>query len=240
MTDDEREDGDVIPARRPRWGRRIAAVALLLAIASPLWARPILARMEFFRVRRVEVRNARFTPPEDVRKRLGIDTTFSIWSDLDPLKRRVAEHKQVSGVRISRRFPSTLVVTIDEYQPVALVQGRNGLQAYDAAGRALPLDPSRTPVDVPVLQKADTTLLRFLGQLQAVHRDLFARVNEVHRLSRDDIVLDLVTVSVRLRPDIGIERLSQISSVESELAHLKARPREIDFRFRDQVIARFP
>jgi cell division septal protein FtsQ len=237
MTDD---DGEVAPVRRPRWGRRIAAVAILIAITSPLWARPVLSRMEFFRVRRIEVRNARFTPPEEIRKRLGIDTTFSIWNDLEPLKRRVAEYKQVSGARISRRFPSTLVVTVEEFQPVALVPARSGLQAYDANGRALPLDPSRTPVDLPVLQRADTALLRLLGQLQAMNRDLFARVNVVRRLGRDDLELDLVTFSVRIRPDIGVERLAQISSVESELAQRHARPRELDFRFRDQVIARFP
>ena len=237
MTDDEEE---VSTGRRPRWGRRIAAVAILVSISSPLWARPLLSRMEFFRVRRVEVRNARFTPPAEIRKRLAIDTTFSIWNDVEPLKRRVAEHKQVSEVRISRRFPSTLVVTVDEYQPVALVPGRNGLQAFDATGRALPLDPSKTPVDVPVLQRADTAVLRFLAQLQAMHRDLFARVNEVRRVSRDEVLLDLVNFSVRVRPDIGIERLAQISSVETELAKRHARPRELDFRFRDQVIARFP
>jgi cell division protein FtsQ len=215
-------------------------VAILFAITSPLWARPLLSRMDFFHIRRIEVRDARFTPPEEIRKRLGIDTTFSIWNDLEPLKRRVAEHKQVSGVRISRRFPSTLVVTVEEFQPVALVPARSGLQAYDATGRGLPLDPSRTPVDVPVLERADTALLRFLGQLQAVNRDLFARVNIVRRLGRDDLLLDLVTFSVRVRPDIGVERLAQVSSVESELARRQARPRELDFRFRDQVIARFP
>ena len=238
MTD--QSDDEASPPRRPRWGRRIAAVSILLAATSPFWARPLLSRMEFFRVRRVEVRGARFTPPEEIRRRLAIDTTFSIWNDLDPLERRVAEHPQLGSVKIARRFPSTLVVRIEEHQPVALIQGRNGLQAYDASGRALPLDPSRTPVDVPVVQRADTTLLRFLGQLQAVHRELFARVNEVRRVSRDEIVLDLVDFSVRLRPDLGVERLAQISSVEAELAQRHARPRELDFRFRDQVIARFP
>lgn len=235
---EEHEDAPVV--RRPRWGRRITAIALLFALTSPLWARPLLTRMDFFRVRRIEVRNARYTPPDDIRKRLGIDTTFSIWNDLEPLKRRVAEHRQVSGVRISRRFPSTLVVTVEEFQPVALVPARSGLQAYDATGRGLPLDPSRTPVDVPVLERADTALLRFLGQLQTVNRDLFARVNVVRRVARDDLELNLVTVSVRVRPDIGVERLAQISSVEAELARRHARPRELDFRFRDQVIARFP
>jgi cell division septal protein FtsQ len=237
MTEEQEE---VASPRRPRWGRRIGAVAVLLSLTSPFWARPIVSRMEFFRVRRVEVRGARFTPADEIRRRLAIDTTFSIWNDLEPLEKRIAEHRQLSEVRISRRFPSTLVVRVEEFQPVALAPARNGLQAYDATGRALPLDPSRTPVDVPMVPRADTTLLRFLGQLQAVHRDLFARVNEARRIGRDELVLDLVSFSVRLRPDIGVERLAQISSVEAELAQRQARPRELDFRFRDQVIARFP
>ena len=237
MIEDQEDTG---PPRRPRWGRRIAAVLVLALLASPFWARPILSRMEFFRVRRVEVRDARFTAPAEIRRRLAIDTTFSIWNDLEPLRRRVAEHRQLGRVRIARRFPSTLVVTVEEYQPVALVSSRNGLQAYDAAGRALPLDPSRTPIDVPLVPRADTSILRFLGELQVIHRDLFARVNEVQRIGRDELLLDLVTVSVRVRPDIGVERLAQVSSVEAELARRHSRPRELDFRFRDQVIARYP
>ena len=228
-----------VPERRPRWGRRFAAVGIVLLLFSPLWARPLLTRMDFFRVRRVEVRNARFTPVPDVRRRLVIDTTFSIWNDLDPLRDCVATHPQLSDVRISRRFPSTLVVTVEEHQPVALVPGKNGLQAYDATGRALPLDPSRTPVDAPIVSRADTAIFRLLGQLQAVQGNLFARVNEVRREGKQELVLDLVTVSLRLRPDIGVERLAQVSSVEAELARRQRRVRELDFRFRDQVIARF-
>lgn len=235
------EEHDEAPVpRRPRWGRRIAAGVLLLAILSPFWARPLLSRMEFFRVRRVEVRDARYTPAEEIRRRLAIDTTFSIWSSLEPLEKRVAEHRQLSRVRISRRFPSTLVVRVEEYQPVAMVPARNGMQAYDPSGRALPLDPSRTPVDLPVVARTDTTLLRLLGQLQALNRDLYARINEVRRMGRDELVIDLVSFSVRVRPDVSVERLAQISSVEAELARRQSRPRELDFRFRDQVIARFP
>jgi len=80
-------------------------------------------------------------------------------------------------------------------------------------------------------------MFRFLGELQSKQRDLFARVNEIRRNGRDDLVLDLVSISVRVRPDISVERLAQISSVETYLA--QRRPRELDFRFRDQVIARF-
>lgn len=237
MMDDQEA---IASPRKPRWGRRIAAVGILLAITGPFWARPLLSRMDFFRVRRVEVRDARFTPPDEIRRRLAIDTTFSIWNDLRPLRERVAKHPQLSDVRIARRFPSTLVISVEEHQPVALVPSRNGLQAHDATGRVLPLDPSRTPVDVPLVARADTAVFRFLGQLQALQRDIYARVNEVRREGRNELVLDMVNVSLRLRADMGVERLAQVSSVEAELARRQWRARELDFRFRDQVIARFP
>jgi cell division protein FtsQ len=236
MTDDQ----ETTPTqRRPRWGRRIAAVALLAAIASPFWARPLLSSMEFFRVRRVEVRDARFTPPEEIRRRLKIDNHV-----LDLERPRAAGGESLP--RIAGEWRQYLAeVPVDARgdgrgaSTSALVQGKNGLQAYDAEGRGLPLDPSRTPVDVPLMSRADTALLRFLGQLQVVQRDLFARVNEIRRNGRDELVLDLVNVSVRVRPDISVERLAQVSSVESYLADRQAHARELDFRFRDQVIARF-
>jgi hypothetical protein len=118
------------------------------------------------------------------------------------------------------------------------VQRNDGLQAYDATGRALPLDPSRTPLDAPILTRPDTAILRFLGDLQASVGDVYARLNQVRRAGPDELLLDLVTVTVRIRPDIGVERLALLSSVEAALDARHARVTELDFRFRDQVIAR--
>jgi hypothetical protein len=36
--------------------------------------------------------DARFTPPEEIRRQLAIDGV-SIWNDLEPLQRRVAGHR---------------------------------------------------------------------------------------------------------------------------------------------------
>lgn len=226
--------------RRPRWGRRLAAVGVLLLLLSPWWARPILKRMAYFRVRHVEVRNARFTPAGEVRSRLGIDTTFSIWNDLDSLRLRVESHPEVREASISRRFPATLVVRLEEYLPVALVPGREGMKAYDGSGRLLPIDPSRTPVDVPLASRPDSATFRFLEELREGARDIYDRLNEVQWVSRNELRLDLVKYVVRIPPDIGVDRLALISSVEAELAARHAQIRELDFRFRDQVIARLP
>ncbi len=224
--------------RRPRWGRRLAALGVLALLASPWWAPPLLRQMSFFRVRHVVVRGAVFTPASQIVSRLHLDTLFSIWNGLDSLEARVAAHPQVAEAHISRRLPSTLVVTVSEYQPVALVGTPSGFRGYDATGRELPLDPSRTPVDLPIASRKDTTIFRFLGDLRAEQPDIFSRVSEVRRASRDELQLQFAGFPVRVRPDIAMDRLAQLFLVQRDLGARHARIAEIDFRFRDQVIAR--
>jgi cell division protein FtsQ len=103
----------------------------------------------------------------------------------------------------------------------------------------MPLDPSRTPVDLPVLARRDTALLRLLAEIRVHDPAFFARVSEARRAGRDELVLELVTVPVRVRPDVSLDRLAQISSVERDLVRRGVRAVELDLRFRDQVIARF-
>lgn len=229
-----------VGSRRPRWARRLALVALAALAASPWWAPPLLQRLDFFRVRHVEVRGARYTPPSEILERLDIDTLFSIWNDLEPLEERAAGHPQVGSARVSRRFPGTLVVTLDERVPIAFAATPRGLQAYDAEGRTLPLDPSRTPADLPIIARRDTTILRLLAEIRTADPALFARVSEVRRASRNEIMLHLVTVPVRLHADVSLERLAQVFSVEQDLARRGIRAVELDLRFSDQVIARLP
>lgn len=231
---------DAPAPRRPRWGRRAAAAGVLLLLVSPWWAPPLLRGMDFFRVRHVEVRGARYTPAPQIVDAVAVDTTFSLWDDLEPVRERVARHPQVAEARVSRRLPATLVVTIVEHTPVALVQTPNGLRAHDREGRQLPLDPSRTPVDLPILARRDTAILRLLGDIRTADAERFARISEVRRVNRDELVLHLVTVPVRIRPDVSLDRLALISSVEDDLARRGLRATELDLRFRDQVIARLP
>lgn len=230
---------DVPTSRWRRWGRLAALVVLLLAaVASPWWGRAALGELAFFRLRRVEIEGARYLSPSDVVQRLAVDTTGSVWQPLDPLRRRVARHPLVEDVVVRRKLPGTLVVRVTEKIPVALVASRSGFAAYDAAGAALPIEPSRVPVDLPILAGRDTALLRLLGEVRVQVPTLFARVSEVRRAGRREVVVRLATVPVRAMADVRAERLADILPVEQDLARRQARVVELDLRYREQVIAR--
>jgi cell division protein FtsQ len=225
--------------RRRPWRRlALAAVVIALVATTPWWGPRVLGEMSFFRLRRVQVVGARYVRADSIVALLGVDTTRSIWDETDELIARVRQHPQVSDVEIARRVPGTLVVTVTERIPVAFVPTARGLQPLDAAGRTLPIDPSRVNVDLPVLARRDTAVLRLLGELRERSPQLYERVSAARRAGRGEIVLELGAIKVRAMGDITVERLGDILPVEADLARRHARVAELDLRYRDQVIAR--
>lgn len=229
---------DPAPGRRIPW-RLILAVPLLVAIlAAPWWAPRALARLAFFRVRRIEIAGTRYVPPSDILRRLNVDTTKSVWDPAAPLEERVAGHPEIRSVRIRRRLPGTLVVEIVESLPVALVPAAAGLRAYDDRGVLLPVDPTRADIDVPVLARRDTALLRLLGDIRRTAPGVYARISELRRLPRGDIRLTIAAMAVLAPADVTVDRLMELDPVSQDLARRQLRAAELDLRFRDQVIAR--
>jgi cell division protein FtsQ len=135
-----------------------------------------------------------------------------------------------------------LVVVVTERRPVALVSTRNGLAAVDEDGRLLPLDPSRTPIDAPVVTTTprDTALYHLLGAMQREAPRLYAQISSVVRAGREELIIKLPTYQVRAMTNVTLARLSDIEPVEQDLAKRQMHPAELDLRYRDQVIARLP
>lgn len=229
------------PAERPAMSKvRLALMVMAAAVAltSPFWAPLVMRRMAFFRVRRVEIVGAHYVAPSDILSRLNVDTLASIWDPTKPLATRIGEHPEIQTVDVGRKLPGTLVVEVTERIPVALVPASGGFRVFDERGVALPIDPTRVAVDVPVLAQRDTALLRLLGELREGLPALYARLSELRRTGRSEIVLQLKTGAVRAMQDVTLERLADIDPVEADLARKQLRVVEIDLRFRDQVIAR--
>lgn len=224
--------------RRPGW-KLVAGVVLgiLLGMSPPL-ARNLLSRLDFFRLRRVEVRGVRFLPADTVVARLHLDTLQSVWLDLGRVRRRLVGHPQIGAVRIGRRLPSTLVVDVTENLPVALVATRERMQPYDGAGHALPMDLPASGLDVPLLFSPDPVLLAVLDTLAKGAPALFARASSARRDGRDNAVLELDSLRVRIPLGVSARRLADIFPVESDLGRRGIHVAELDLRYRDQVIAR--
>ena len=241
MTEDEQPPGRS-GGLASRWRSILAVLVALVLLASPFWGPPVLRRLDFFRVRRVEILGARYAAPGELLDRLRVDTTRSVWDPLEPLADRVRTHPQVESVTVSRRLPGTIVVRVTERRPVALLSVPGGLRAVDEHGRRLPLDPSRTPVDAPILTSAprDTSVYHLLGAMRRETPQLYAQLSSIRAIGADEMVLQIADLPVRTMTGVTLERLSDIEPVQRDLARRQIRPTELDLRYRDQVIARIP
>jgi cell division protein FtsQ len=179
-------------------------------------------------VHRVEIVGARYVAPRDILSRLHVDTMASVWAPTGPLAARVASHPAIQHAVVRRV----------ERVPIALVPAPSGFRVYDERGAALPIDPARMPVDLPVLMERDTTVLRLLSAMRVGRPALYERVSAVRRAGRDELILQLKTEPVRVMQDVTLERLADIDPVEADLSRKQLRVAEIDLRYRDQVIAR--
>lgn len=225
--------------KKPGYRYLLGIAILLVVVSAPKWGRRWLHGMTYFHVRKIDIRGTRYLQPSDVVARLRVDTLRSLFDDVSPLEARLRSHPQISSVYITRRPPGTLVVNIHENLPVALAPASDGLQPYDSAGHALPIDPSRTPVDLPVLQRYDRATLQLLGAVRAQPGGLYDQISEVQRDGPNDVIF-VLTSALRIRTSVGVapDRMRDIFPVESDLAKRNERPAELDLRYRDQVIAR--
>jgi cell division protein FtsQ len=179
---------------------------------------------------------------------LGADTTASVFDDPAQFAAKVESNPLVAHAKVRRRLPGTLVVTIAERSPVALVATADGFRGVDSAGTRLPIDPSLSAFDAPVVlppagprdTAADRRLFNLLGSMRAQNPELFDAIEEARRVSATEWQLRTSHQVVRVTPQVTLARLADIFPVEQDLARRRIRAAELDLRFRNLVIARLP
>jgi cell division septal protein FtsQ len=226
----------VAPGRlKPGW-KVLGAAALLAALwfGGPV----VLRRMDFFRVRRIEITGAQYLAPNSVSAALGLRRDASVFDAAGPLERRLRDLGGVQRVDVGRRLPGTLTVALRETEPVALIPRRGALTPVDDRGRVLPYDPTQAVPDLPIATSADSGLTRVLASVRDADPALFARIVSAARV-KDDVLLDLEGQRFWFTANATTEDIRAVTAVAQDLARQRRSYRELDGRFSGQVIVRW-
>ncbi|MDB4949223.1 MAG: Polypeptide-transport-associated domain protein FtsQ-type [Gemmatimonadetes bacterium] len=240
----------------------LAGAALLLAAggSSPWWGPPALRRVPLFTVRRVEVSGARLLAPHEVLAASGIRRGGSVWDDAGPWERALERSPVVASARVERRLPDVLRIVVVEKRPAGLVEGAALLPAT-AQGEVLPVDPARVPVDLPLVRgpgaagadrrvraAGTRAMLAEAGRLADLDPALMARVGEVRPgRGRGELLLavDHPRAEVRLPAGASAGALRRLGLALDDVRRRSGgaegrAPVQMDLRFEDQVVVRFP
>ena len=202
-----------------------------------LGAPRVLQRLEFFRIRRVEIAGLQYLAPATIVDALALDSRATVFDDLSAAGRRLRALPGIVTAQVNRRLPGTLEIALVEAVPVALTPRNGGLALLDATGKVLPFDPAISAPDVPIAATADRAVARVLASVQEHEPVLFARVRTAWRVG-DDVLLDVDGRRVWFVPAVTAEEIRAVMAVAQDLARQGRRYQELDGRFAGQVIVR--
>jgi cell division protein FtsQ len=143
-------------ARRHEGRRRLGALVSLLAVVAAVAGCLGLLHSPLFRVRDVAVYGSSHTPRARVLLAAGLsgpgNTTLMIDAGPARAERAVEALPWVATASFSRHWPWTVVITIKERSPVALIVSGGSVEAVDATGRVLEVvPPHEVPPSLPVV-----------------------------------------------------------------------------------------
>lgn len=222
---------------KPRFWIWLGAVAG--AVIAGLLAPFALRHVPFFQVRRIEVVGVRYLSPERIMAALELEPEQNLFDPLDQAAERLRGMPGVLSAELGRELPGSLRVTVVEKTPVVFVSGPDGMVALDCDGRPLPFDPTASGLDLPLVARAEPTLVRTLCIVRAGDSTLYREVNWARNRGEDAVTLDLGRQRVVLR---SLPTTDEIKAVGSVRRHLTARGRpadELDARFAGWVVARW-
>jgi cell division protein FtsQ len=188
-----------LPDRRARSaaGRRrrpvqVATALLALGLlAWVLWGSPLLA------VHTVRVDGVTTLSVDQVRETAGIaQGTPLLRVDVTAARQRVAQLPQVDSVEVSRGWPTTVVITVVERTPVAVVGLPGNRSLVDAHGVLFDTVTGDAPAGVVPLDVADpgpddASTRAALGALVSLPRDVRKQVTAASATSAEDVSLTL-------------------------------------------------
>jgi cell division septal protein FtsQ len=213
-----------------------------------------------FLVQKIDVVGCKILDEDEVLAVAKVALYKSIFDiDLPPIAKKVETLPFVRKAEVSRIFPSTVVITVHERKPVALVN-HGGLQPVDGEGVVLPkLQASRrlhSPAmyDIPVLSGANIVnagenpqltgvgerLIDFLTALRSKDGMLYHRISELVMNSHGSLVLFMMEngVPVYLGTDGWLEKCDRLSIFLRYVPTSSKKMMAIDLRYENQIVTR--
>ena len=202
--------------------------------AAPL----ALRHVGFFRLRQVELVGVRYLAPDSVLRALALRPDHNVFDDTGDIQGRAAGVAGVVSATVERRLPGTLRISVVERVPVAFTPEADRLVALDADGQRLPYDAAATGLDLPVVSRIDSLLVRTLSVVRLADSALFREIDGARRGPRGSIALDLGEREVLLAGVPQVEEVRAVGAVRRHLASSGRPYRVLDARFDGWFVVR--
>jgi len=154
----------------------LATVVIVVVGATPFAVR----RMDFFRVRQIEVVGLRYLQHRTVLDELGLEENRNLFDANGDMLARANALPGVVSARAERHLPGTLRLIFEERVPVAFAISDRRLIALDADGRPLPYDPAASELDLPIVGVGGAPVVQVLSVVRAADSLLYGATDAAY------------------------------------------------------------
>jgi hypothetical protein len=228
------------------FGLRAGFVLLVMATLTggTLWLKRNHSAWEWFSVKSIEINGLSHLERSEVLARTSLEVGSSwLWVGASKIEHSIQAMPGVAAVKVTRAFPSRVVIDIVEDEPVALAHHGYWLAMFADSRVA---DGRRwSGQDLPILEVAQAmhpqrraALCDFLGRVKRDKPESFARFSQVTPLEGTDIAVILRDGQARLVLDVAAKSLNSLDFLESLLRDHAAAWRagaNIDLRVTDHA-----
>ena len=238
------------------WILRIGLVGGLLGalVWSKIKTTDVLQQMSGLTLAKISVEGTHYLSEDQVMQAAQVPLGQNMFKlDLDDISAKVKQLNWVNRVFVERRLPQSLLISVQERKPEALLDN-GSLYAVDRDGRILSPSNALTGEDLPVISglsfgpdAVGTTLsaaalrpaLDFLTFLQKKDEVLAQDVSEVNLSEPQCLkVTFLDGITARFNPVVTETELRRMAMVLSDLNQKGKRAAGLDFRYQNEVLVR--
>lgn len=220
-------------------GYVVILLLLVLALGVSVWVSLGITTRDRWPIRWLEVQGQfERVSAEQLRASLIPLTNSSFFTlDMDALRETAARIPWVSTVKVQKRWPDTVVVTVDEYRPVA---HWNESELVSANGERFSVSVAADLQGLPWLEGPDQHFQELLRKWTEYNQVLSERGLEVARLKQDkrgswEMTLSNAT-QVRIGRDSPGERLARLlASWPVLMENQELAPESIDLRYTNGI-----
>lgn len=238
------------------WAFKLVGLALLML--AVIWSKnkttALLQDVAGLKLERVSVDGNHYLSDDEIVKTAALPLGESMFKlDLNGALEKVEKMDWVDSAFIERRLPRSIVISVRERKPVALLDNGD-LYGVDKDGRVLSPSPSLLQEDLPLISgqalKPDAVgttdeaqslkpALDFLAFLQKKDRVLAQDVSEVNLSEADSLKVTFIDgIQATFNPPVEESDLRRMALVLSDLSGKRKRAATMDFRYRGMVLVK--
>lgn len=143
----------VIQAHSPRvYRRRRQRMRRILFFLLTVTALFYFIHSGFFSLENIEIKGNERIPRVELENLIGVARGINLWQvDTSAIAKRLATHPLVARARVSRHWPRTLVVQIEERTPVAILVQDGSFLLVDGSGVVMERIPRIGHLQLPLI-----------------------------------------------------------------------------------------